>query len=148
MSTSSFPERLKAVSAWLNPGPYNVGIAIGLMVLATVALVISIGIVCHLKEKSLPNPPAKKDGLTINFSRAMGLKLYMACLLTAIALTGMVTVWKPWLWGAMVVLLVGAGRLNAALQHISEPHKFDEVMWKTGLFILLWGIASWLAMGL
>jgi len=69
-------------------------------------------------------------------------------LLAALVLTAMVAAWKPWLWGAIIVLLIGAGRLNAALGRIGETHKFDEVIGKTALFIVLWGVSSVLAINL
>jgi len=129
----------------LSPGPFPQGLAMVMLVLAIIALIAAIGVVVHLRDKNLKNPP-KKDGLTISFSRGLGLKFYFSGLMTAMVMSAMVAVWKPWLWGGVVVLLIGAGRLNAALHRADSSADHSHIIEKTALFIALWAVATWLGL--
>jgi 1,4-dihydroxy-2-naphthoate octaprenyltransferase len=145
MNTHNLQERARQFAAVWNPGPLPVGLATLMLGAALALLVASLGIVWHLRDKTLKNPPAQ-EGLTINFSRGLGLKLYLGAFMAAMALSAMVAVWKPWLWGAAVILLIGIGRLNAALNAADSPGRHAEIFKKTALFIVLWAVATGLGL--
>lgn len=136
---------MREASAYWNPGPMPAHFMALLLGAAFAALLLAVAAAGHLREKTLNNPPAK-DGLTIAFSRPLGLKIFFGAFMAAMVFTAMAAAWKSWLWGAVFILLVGGGRLNAALNRARNPAEHGQVMRVTWLFAALWALAAWLAM--